>query len=614
MAPNDILPDGTSNFSGGQNAAIAPHSLQPNQFALAVNMTTATESLGPRWGIHQDDLDFSDVGEYTLPETGKKTSFEIIYRRAKFQAFIPYSIGVDFYNIIIASGFIFLVNLQTFKVTVLNPVDQVNPYADRINWSNAGNYLTIFDFPNVPFILQGINIDRSDLSLGQVPVSVMGTYNQNRLCIANAGHDWTAGDPAGSQAAPMAPITFLEIEIPSSPYVGDVYQLTTNYGNDPITAMGFLQVVDTSTGIGPLLVSTPRAIYSYRTDLPRSQWQGGSAGFVFGSVLLYSDGIVGQRAHTNVNGDLMFLASDGQVRSLSMARNEQQKWSNTPISREVSNFLIYNDLELAQYSAIAYFKNKVFITCTPFRTDSILADGTPQTDFAFGGVVVLEMDNNAGITKENPPCWAGMWTGTYFMDFAVNNKTMYIMGKQNGENVMYHFTPETTVDFIDGEERLIQSILETKEYDNRDGTVNKELITADFGFRNIQDKVSFDVDYKTNTIGNFIPWRKDVVFNAPYKQCQGLPQFANGLSAQGIRDLNIGGVNQDNCEGGQRTAVYKGLQLRLFITGRYWELEYIRIFGKQLPPITQEIYCKENEGIPVENKCFNPWFIPEKEC
>lgn len=610
MAVNEILPDGNIDFSGGQDSFIDPTNLAPNQYHSGINISAEKHSITQRWGIIECPLDFSLTGNYRRA-TGLEVTFEEVFYSGKFQGFIPYSVGPDRYNIYIISGFLFLIKLPSGAVSVMNPLDPVNVYADRVNWEQAAQYLVVFDFPNNAFILDGIQIRRADPSLNEIPTSVMGTYNQNRLCIANAGLDWTAGDPSGSTIAPDAPITFNEIIIPSSPYVGDVYQIPTgNRNSDAISAMGFLQVLDTSMGIGPLWVSIPSAIYSYRTDLPRLSWQGGTDGFVFGSVILYNNGVIGQRAHTNVGGDLIFKSSDGQLRALTMARNQVARWSNAPISREVSDWLGSDDPALGFVSVVSYFKNKILVTCKPYRTPCYSAEGYLQTDIANAGIVVLELDNLSTLSNQSAPIWAGLWTGVRFLDFAENKGTMYIAGKDGNRNKMYMFDPEKNFDVIDGKVRDIRSVVETKAYDFTDGSVNKALHSLDLGLRELQETVDVNISYIPSTTKISTHW-KDLRFNTPVEQC-GFPMFANGLVPRGIRDLNVGSVDESVCDPTSRDymSVFKAVQLRIILTGRHWELEYIKLKARVLPQTELDPYCNEQPGVPVEAECFDPWYIP----
>lgn len=612
MANEDILPDGTLDFSGGMNAGIEPDQLPDNQFEIGVNVSVGRGDITPRWGFIQQPLDFSATGNHKRV-TGQTVSFEEIFKGGKFQAFIPYGIGVDFFQLYIVSGFIFIINLTTFTVDVLNKTDQLNVHADRVNWSNAGNYLVIFDFPNLPMILNGINIRRANPAADEVPVSVLGAYNQNRLCIANAGIDWTAGDPSGSPATPGAPITFTEVLAPSTGFTGDVYQVpTANQNNDHITAMGFLQVLDKSTEIGSLIVATQNVIYSYPTFLPRIQWQGGTDSRVFGSLLLKA-GIAGQRAQTNVNSDFLFMTPNGQIYSIAMAREEFRQWGNSPISREVSPFLEASDPMLSYIAVAAAYKNRIFFSCNPYRVNVVSSEGDPQTDYVSSGLVVIDTDTHSGLGNKTPPIWDGIWTGIQFMDLAENNHTLYCAAKVNNRNELFIIDPKKTYDFLNEKPRDIRSVIVTKQYENGDSTINKALHSVDLGLRELEEVVNVKVEYKPSVIEVWNFWR-DLTFCAPVEQCEALPQFANGLTPQGIRDLNLGGVDENVCnEAGQEFMhVYKGVQLRLIITGRNWKLKYLKLRGKLVKQTITDPYCNEPKCTPIPAQCFDIWAIPEQ--
>lgn len=612
---DDIISNITKDFSGGQNAALNPQDIAENQFALGINVSTQKKTLTPRWALVEKDLDFTNTGNYTRL-TGLQIPFEDIFYSGKFQAFIPYTIGPDFYNIYVVSGFIYLINLLDFMVVVLNPTDSLNVYADRVNWSSAGKYLVIFDYPNYPFIIEGIQTTRSDPTKLEIPISVLGTYNQNRLCIANAGIDWTAGDPSGSLAAPKAPITFLEVLTPGSPYYLNVYQIpTATRIVKNITAMGFLQVLDTSMGIGPLLIGTSDAIYSYRTDLPRSQWQGGAnnEGFVFGSVILYSNGIAGQRAFVNVGGDVLFRSPDGHIHSMTMARDQLARWSNSPISKEVNNFL-NNNTELNFVSISSYYNNKIFFTCNTHRVSVTSADGLPQIDYVSSGVVVIELDNTSTLRDKSLPSWAGVWTGVDFMDMAENNEILWIAGKRDGKNKLFKFDPEGSFDIIGGKQRPIRSVIETREYVSKDQTVTKRIHSLDLGLREIEEKVVVDIEYRPSTTETYYPWTS-IVYNSPYMQCDFFPTYPEGLQRQGILNLNTGGIAEVCDEAsGILTEYHKGVQVRLIITGSQWELDYIKLKTKFLAQSQVDPYCEEKPGVAIPADCFDIWYIPSIDC
>jgi len=612
--------DGSTNFLGGQDASKIPALVPPDSYHSGVNLSVSKGVPTPRWGNRQAKLKFPTGGVvlpnlYTIP-------YATAFHQGRFQALIPYSVGKTYYLIVVVSGVIFLINQETFEVTVpaIEGGGLLNENSPRLNWSNAGEFLVIFDFPNFPVILQGTVARRADPALFEVPVSVLGGYNQNRLFISNAGNEFTGGDPTGSLAAPEAPVTFQEVELPASPYFGQIFQLSTNYSNDPITFLGFLQVIDTSTGIGPFLVGTTNAIYSYQTQLPRAQWEASQ----FGSVFVENAGIAGARSGINVNSDFFFFSSDGQLRSASMSRDEQKKWARVPISREVENWLKYWDKSLIPYTVLGYFNNKIFATVNPYRTDAILPNKTPVFDVAFGGMVVLELDNLATLGKDGQPAWAGLWTGLRPMDMCVSNQRMFVMSKDdNSVNELYEVDPTITYDVSkNGDIRYVESIIYTREYDfSASGAVssipipfqNKDLHSIDLDLRNIQGDFSIDVLFKPSQASYFAEWGtfKHV---APWLTC-GVPQGCeiNGLLPHQFRDITIGEpIDGGKCADVSRTFLrtFRKLQLKFVIKGKYWELQGFKLKAKIHPQNELETSCNIYPDLKLCADCLtNDWTV-----
>ena len=538
MASPTLVQDRQLDFIGGQDASKVPDRVPENAYYAGVNITTKNGVLGPREGFDRKELIFPD-GDIVQSNLYKRSYIDV-FRTGKFQAIAPYTVGPDYYNVVVIAGVIFTININTYEVAVIDIKDGSNfdETADRINWSAAGPYLVFFDFPNYPVIFDGSSARRANPEDDEVPISVLGAYNSNRLFIANAGADFTAGDPYGSTLAPDAPISFKEVLTIASPYFGQVFQLPTANAFNPITGMAFLQTIDTSTGIGSLLVSTRNSVYSYVTQQPRASWQAGQ----FGALFIQDAGFAGPRAFTNVNSDLFFVASDGQVRTASMSRDEQNRWSRTPISREVHNWLKYIDLDLAKFASIAYFNNKIFITANPYRTGALSRDGYKVIDYTNGGMVVIEMDDISTLSSRSAPSWAGLWTGVRPMDFCVNNNRMFIMSK-DGEfsNRLYEVNPDTKIDTADNQVRRPRGIVYTREYDWRDSFQNKETHSMDVALDKISGKFSMEVAMKPSHSSKFLPW-KTFLHEAPTKVCKGIPtpKQVNGLDPHQFREVNLG--------------------------------------------------------------------------
>lgn len=605
----ELVKDGNDNFLGGQDFSKDPDKIAPNAYSSGINVTTQDGSLSPRWGWEQQVLDFSNTGNYTLPNLTVR-SYKNIFETGKFQAIIPYSVSNVFYLIYIVSGVMFLVNQETLEVTILNINDGsfLGEDADRINWTPASKYLVIYDYPARPVIVQGFLARRSNAALDEVPISNNGVYNQNRLFISNAGNEFTAGDPIGI-GFPNAPISFTEVLQPSTGFTDQSFQLSTNYNNDIITAMVFLQAVDSSTGIGPMLVSTQNGIWSYQTQLPRNQWTQGQ----FGQSFVYNNGIIGPQAVVNVNSDVFYMSNDFQIRAVSMSRDEQATWSKVPISREVRNWLKAWNKDLVKVTHLSYFRNKLFVTSNPYVTDAIARDGGQIYDIAFGGFSVLETDNISNMAVRSSPVWTGLWNGINPMQTAVNDDTFFVAAKHNGKNILVKATLTKTIDIINGEERLVQARVYTRMYDFQSSRDDKNIRAVDMQLNKVAGALDIKIKYRSSLGLNFINYS---YFShvAPYRICD-VPKGKelHGLLGHSFKTLNFGNPIDTGCDEvtEDNYTNFRKLQLKIDITGRYWELNQLTLIAMIAPQSEQINTCDEYKSIEVTQECNTDWITTE---
>lgn len=602
----ELLNEYMLDFSGGQNASLDPDTLPENVYASGVNVTNENGVLRPRWGLRTLKLDFTNTGSI-LKQNGLPVDAEKVFTSGRFQALIPYSVSSDYHVIAIISGYIFLIQQDTLEVIVMNKTDPLNINAARINWSPADRFLVLFDYPSVPMILEGLSSRRSDPTKDEIPVSVIGGYNQNRLMIGNAGNEFTFSDPAAYDF-PDGPISFTEINTPASPYVGQVFKLSTNYGNDPITGMGFLQFTDASTGIGPALIGTSKQVFSYQTQNPRATWLAGQ----FGSALLSISGFAGQRGQINVNSDMLFIAPDAQVRALSMSRDQQKRWGNFPISIEVSNYLLLLDKRLSVFSWAGYYQNKIFFGANPFRTHGADIEGNQYTDYAFAGFVALELNSVSGLSGGAVPTWAGLWTGIRPMDMVNNNEQAFLISKDEGfGNVLYSMDPTISYDVIRGKERNVRSILYSRSFNFKQPGTNKLLHSLNVDIDNIQGDFHIEASYKASHSPNYTFWR-EYDYTAPIQQCSDLITAPNGLSGHSIRDFYLGGVpNELECNPAtQETySTFKKVQLQFEIIGRNWNFAGFNLKATIAPQTPTEVLCEKYPPTLLPLNCLKDWTI-----
>lgn len=612
-----------SVFTGGQDASKFPILVADNEYFSGVNVNVANGLPVPRFGFDKKGKLLFPSGGILQPNTRAIVPYSEVFYAGRFQAFIPYNIGADYYLIVVVSGVIFLINQTTWEVTIL-PIQgggSLNENTPRLNWSSANKFLVIYDFPNFPVVFDGVTVKRSSSYTYGIPVSVGGIYNQNRLFIYNAGNSYTAGDPTGSLATPDAPVTFTEVLQAASPVFGEVFDLPTDRV-EAITAMANLQLVDTSTGIGPLLIGTQNAIYSVQSQSPRiiidptgmqiPGWEQNG----FASAFVLNAGIAGPRAWTNANSDVFFMSPDGNVRTANMSRQEQGQWARTPISKEVQNWIGFPDRDLTPYAVAAYFKNKIFFSVNPYRTDALNTQRQPIFDVAHGGLIVLSLDNLAVLGKQSTPAWDGMWTGVRPMGICINANRCFIMSKDNQfRNEIYEMDPELSYD-RDGENiRYIESTIYTKEYDFQSPFNDKDIASMDLDLRGVKGDLRFTIDYKPAQSPEYVRWR-EFEKCAPWRFCT-TPTSAdiNGLAVHNYFAINVGSpVEGETCAepSGVTNAIFRSTQLKISISAADWVLQGFRVKAVvRSQPDTiygvcdgQDLSCKI-----ISKKCNNDWAI-----
>lgn len=612
--------DGTFDWSLGQNAWHNPDRIQSNQYASGVNLSTRGGTLSPRMGYHQKTLDFEDK---TFTENYLTRTLKEIWESGKFQAAFPYVVGSENYIVSIISGLIFRYNIRTGKIILLSKTIKVDQYRPRINWSYADGKIVLYDWPDYPVIIEGEVVTRSSpehkvngSSAPQIPISFNGTYNQNRLFVSTLGNEITAGDPTGSKLTPEAPITFTEIFTPSSPFVNQSFSLPVEESSYPITAMGFLQELDSSTGIGPMFVATEKKVFFYNTNQPRANWEKGQ----FSGLLLSNVGIAGSRSFVNVNSDLIFMSGDGKIHALSTARNDAKKWANIPISREVHNYLKFWDTKLIQYAVLGYFDNFVFISANPYRVQALDRSQRPISDYAHGGFVVLELEAMASFLGAGAPVWDGIWTGINPMEiFNIDNRCFVISkdGKQpNGTNALYELLENETFDMVRGNKRRVKSILYTKSYNGGEGGEFSQKIENSIVLHvaKLGGKVDLLIEKRPTHSHEWLEvvrWKHE----APITCCE-LPEegFFNGLSPHLFKQLMFGTGDDTGCNPitQENYESFREIQYRITIEADEWVLENLKLKYELQPYLERqdEDLCKPLPAKKLALECSPDWLIP----
>ena len=623
LTTTKTITDGSAAFFMGQDASKLPSQVVDGAYYKGINVTTKHGYLSPRPGFVQTDFTLEDENAYFTDNNGRKIRYKEVFEKGKFQGASHFMTEFGERIVCVYSGLIFMLNPLTGKAQYIEideeeneykqlgdkfepRTQRLNQYIDRHNFSQAGTYLVIFDYPDRPIILDGYHAFRSPMGetdtggfpIYYIPPTVMGCYNSNRLFVADANNSFTAGDPVGSLAAPSAPITFNEVYQEAREFQGQSFSLGSINKNNPITAMGFMQTTNTSTGIGPMYVATKDSIYTYATNTARSMWASGDT--AFGTMLIYNAGIIGPKAVDNINSDLVFMSGDGHVRSLALASEYLSSWENTPMDLEVWNWLKTDSSEMNKLTIVKSAYNKVFITARPFRTKSIDLWGNYTYDYAFKGLVVLELDSTSSLQSKSNPAWAGIWTGLNVQDLVECNGELFVFSKDPSyRNGIYKIDPDISYDIYKGEKKNIKTRVYTKQYVGESLFQDKRERSLLLGLQGLKGNIILDIE-RSNDYSNYALW-KHWEYEAPICSINS----PENLMEHSFRELSLGGPEETKCNEvtGDYGDVYKGSQFRIDLSGQDWRLEHLVLISEKVSSNFDTNLCELESGKKVFREC-----------
>jgi hypothetical protein len=266
-----------------------------------------------------------------------------------------------------------------------------------------------------------------------------------------------------------------------------------------ITAMAVPGDPDTSLGQGPLLVFTPRYVFSVQAPVNRDTWK--NLTYPIQAISLLTSGALGARSAITVNGDVFYRAVDG-IRSFIIARRSFTDWGNTPISGEIVNIVENDQTNLLWSGSAVVFDNRLLMTTQPVYDN----DGVYHR--ALG---VLDFDLITSMRKKMPPSWAGIWTGLKILQIV---KTENIYGDQcwifargeNGNIQLWEVTKSGKFDVNLSESKEIQWLFQTRAYNFEIPFGLKRLDSGDIFIDQLEGDVSFEAKYKPDQYPGWIEW------------------------------------------------------------------------------------------------------------
>lgn len=368
--------DGSMSFEGGVDSGRSPSLLGANQTAFAVNATMRGGFLTTRPGWRQ--MPFENLS-------------------GNFQVASPYlSDSRKAFHVILIGGVTYLYSLEdeSWVDLTLGLASLRNANNKLTGWMvQAENFLVVQDGESVPLIFDGSTLRRAKSD--EIKVGRTMKYVQGRIWYAlEDGISFRATDLVYGDGTRASVLKETENDFLNE---GGDFAVPSNSGG--ITAMAVPGNLDTALGQGPLLVMTPKYIFSIQAPIDRTTWK--DLTYPIQAISQISNGALGSRSAITINGDVFYRSVDG-IRSFIVARREFGTWGNTPISSEMDRILLYDTPELLQYGSSVLFENRMLMTSNPvYRSTGIIHKSLSVMDF----------DLISGIRGKLPPAWEGIWTG-----------------------------------------------------------------------------------------------------------------------------------------------------------------------------------------------------------
>lgn len=473
------LSDGSLSFEGGVDSGVQPYLVEQNQVAFAVNCTFRGGQISPRPGWSKKTF---------TGQTGANIT-------TAFQCAHEYITDDGSYQIIVmAGGRVYRWDPRTEQTLELTS-STLNNASNILNgWMvQAENFLIIQDGQSGPLIYDGASLRRA--ASDEIKTGNVMRYVNGRIWYAlPSGFEFRATDIVYGDGTRASVLKETESEF----LVGGNFSVPSDGG--PITAMAVPGNLDTSLGQGPLLVFTPKYVFSVQAPLDREAWA--SVNYPIQAVSQNSNGALGARSTITVNGDVFYRAADG-IRSFVIARRDFGSWGNTPVSGEMARTLENETENLLQFGSAVVFDNRLLMTSQPvYRNTGVIHQS----------LTVLDFELISNMKKKLPPSWEGIWTGLDVLQLVkastATGEFAYIISRASNDALqIWEITTGDTEDQVsDSTFTPIEWEWQTRAFNFGTPFGQKRLDYGEIWIGDLRKSVTFWTGYRPDQYPGWVPW------------------------------------------------------------------------------------------------------------
>lgn len=352
---------------------------------------------------------------------------EVALPAGAFQGAGRWSLNSGDRVVAVLSGRVYVYVLDTGAIQDLGLL--LNDSVAQVHIKQAERFLVIQDSINTPVVLKEAVDGTAELQTGIhiTPGSVM-EYAHGRLhyvptrlpLMVDSNADGTPDiSPTESGRMGFASGDICDLSDPASIFNMTEHMLLDQGGElglpqelGFVTAMSAMRNAATGTGVGALVVMARSGVSSFDVSIPRGSVAGTNYGWKntsnsISQVLFQGAGTMSPRTVLPVNDDLLFVDSDGALRSLRYTKTGTAAaggaLSNVPLSPELAAYVALGDRSMLPLASAAHVDNRYIFTVAG-------ADGV------FKALAVLDFARIAGYGNQvEGPSYDGVWTG---FDFA----------------------------------------------------------------------------------------------------------------------------------------------------------------------------------------------------
>lgn len=327
----------------------------------------------------------------------------------------------------------------------------------------------------------------------QMPIGNIMCYAHGRIFLANVDNLVFASNHIYSAGAENLAKGVLNFSESTYPFAGDGFGTPGDL--DEVTGISVVKQNPQPNGHGPVVVFCRNGAYSIAADVPRSSWTQERA---IQTVALTGRGCIAHNSVTQVNSDIWYRCSDGNISSFRYTSNDQaNSWSDTSLSREVQRYLKYDSDITREFSSSLFFNNRLIVTVAHEKQEG--EDG--ETHRFANGMVVADFDRGSTVVKDDPLSWEGLWTGPrttgcckLYTD-GIERAFFFSFDKDN-QNRIYELTDTIGDDLLSSGPSPIEGIhMNSFFFADSDRFLHKRIDSAVVMYDNASENSEIDIYY-----------------------------------------------------------------------------------------------------------------------